>query len=82
MTSASASSISDYRPWLERFTWAFGSPNICTSTELCNWHKDYSHALTFGRGISMPDYANTDLAVLWGFNPTTTWHIGNSAHRC
>src|SRR5882724_9025116 len=73
MTSASASSISDYRPWLERFTWAFGSPNICTSTELCNWHKDYSHALTFGRGIAMPDYANTDLAVLWGHNPSTTW---------
>ena len=73
MTSASASSISDYRPWLERFTWAFGSPNICTSSELCNWHKDYSHALTFGRGISMPDYANTDLAVLWGHNPSTTW---------
>src|SRR4029453_12242703 len=26
MTSASAASISDARPWLERFIWAFGSP--------------------------------------------------------
>src|SRR3546814_5244448 len=63
MTSASASSISDSRPWLERFIWSFGSPNLCTSGELCNWHKDFTHALTFGRGISTPDYANTSLAV-------------------
>src|SRR3546814_5025835 len=69
MTSASASSISDSRPWLERFIWSFGSPNLCTSGELCNWHKDFTHALTFGRGISTPDYANTSLAVLWGHNP-------------
>jgi anaerobic selenocysteine-containing dehydrogenase/ferredoxin-NADP reductase len=73
MTSASASSISDVRAWLERFVWSFGSPNICASSELCNWHKDFTHALTFGRGISTPDYANTDLAVLWGHNPSNVW---------
>lgn len=73
MTSASASSISDYRAWLERFIWSFGSPNICASAELCNWPKDYTHALTFGRGVSTPDYAHTDLAVLWGHNPSHTW---------
>src|SRR3546814_2130777 len=73
MTSASASSISDSRPWLERFIWSFGSPNLCTSGELCNWHKDFTHALTFGRGISTPDYANTSLAVLWGHNPSHVW---------
>jgi anaerobic selenocysteine-containing dehydrogenase/ferredoxin-NADP reductase len=73
LTSASASSISDARPWIERFIWSFGSPNICSSAELCNWHKDYSHALTFGRHIGSPDYANTDLAVLWGHNPSNTW---------
>jgi anaerobic selenocysteine-containing dehydrogenase/ferredoxin-NADP reductase len=73
MTSASASSISDYRAWLERFIWSFGSPNICASAELCNWPKDYTHALTFGRGVSTPDYARTGLAVLWGHNPSHTW---------
>jgi anaerobic selenocysteine-containing dehydrogenase len=73
MTSASASSLSDYRAWLERFIWSFGSPNICASAELCNWPKDYTHALTFGRGVSTPDYARTGLAVLWGHNPSHTW---------
>src|SRR3546814_13381337 len=73
MTSASASSISDSRPWLERFIWSFGSPNLCTSGELCNWHKDFTHALTFGRGISTPDYATTSLAVPWGHNPSHVW---------
>src|SRR3546814_17158221 len=79
MTSASASSISDSRPWLERFIWSFGSPNLCTSGELCNWHKDFTHALTFGRGISTPDYANTSLAVLWGHNQSP--EIGIAAWR-
>src|SRR3546814_16594127 len=65
--------FSDSRPWLERFIWSFGSPNLCTSGELCNWHKDFTHALTFGRGISTPDYANTSLAVLWGHNPSHVW---------
>src|SRR3546814_10958828 len=85
MTSASASSISDSRPWLERFIWSFGSPNLCTSGELCNWHKDFTHALTFGRGISTPDYANPSLPVLWGHNPSHVWlaeaHAVTAARR-
>jgi anaerobic selenocysteine-containing dehydrogenase/ferredoxin-NADP reductase len=72
-TTPSASSISDSLPWLERFVWTFGSPNICWGTELCNWHKDHGHEFTFGTGMPVPDYRNTELIVLWGHNPATAW---------
>lgn len=71
--SPSAASISDSLPWLERFVWKFGSPNICWATELCNWHKDHTHKLTIGTGLPTPDYANSDLIVLWGHNPEKVW---------
>jgi anaerobic selenocysteine-containing dehydrogenase len=58
-TSPSAASISDSLPWLERFVWSFGSPNICWATELCNWHKDHGHEFTFGTGLPVPDYRNS-----------------------
>jgi len=72
-TSPSAASISDSLPWLERFVWSFGSPNICWATELCNWHKDHGHEFTFGTGLPVPDYRNSALIVLWGHNPASAW---------
>lgn len=72
-SSPSATSISDALPWLERFVWNFGSPNIAWATELCNWHKDHMHKLTLGTGLPVPDYANSDLIVLWGHNPEKVW---------
>jgi anaerobic selenocysteine-containing dehydrogenase/ferredoxin-NADP reductase len=72
-TTPSATSLSDSLPWLERFVWNFGSPNLVYATELCNWHKDHAHEFTFGAGISVPDYRDTDLIVLWGHNPSNTW---------
>jgi anaerobic selenocysteine-containing dehydrogenase/ferredoxin-NADP reductase len=72
-TSPSAASISDSLPWLERFVWTYGSPNICWGTELCNWHKDHGHEFTYGTGLPVPDYRNTGLAILWGHNPATAW---------
>ena len=51
----------------------FGSPNFIAAMELCNFQKDHGHALTFGRPLGTPDYANADLIVLWGHNPARTW---------
>jgi anaerobic selenocysteine-containing dehydrogenase/ferredoxin-NADP reductase len=73
VTTPSGTPLSDSIDWIERFVRAFGSPNICYATEVCNWHKDYAHAFTFGCGMPVADYAHAGLIVLWGHNPANTW---------
>ncbi|GAA4551738.1 molybdopterin-dependent oxidoreductase [Amycolatopsis samaneae] len=79
VTSPSGTPLSDSIAWIERFVRLFGSPNICYSTENCNWHKDFAHAFTFGCGLPAPDFAGTDLAVLWGHNPAKSWLAQSAA---
>ena len=71
--SPGATALSDSLEWIERLIFAFGSPNFLTGVEICNWHRDHGHAFTFGTGIGMPDYENTDLVMLWGFSPGNVW---------
>jgi anaerobic selenocysteine-containing dehydrogenase/ferredoxin-NADP reductase len=73
VTSGSSSSTSDSLDWIQRFIRGFGSPNTCFSTEICNWHKDFAHAFTFGCGLPTADYRNSDLILLWGHNPANVW---------
>lgn len=73
VTSPSGTPMSDSIDWVERFIRLFGASNTCYSTEICNWHKDFAHAFTFGSALPTADYANTDLAMLWGHNPAKTW---------
>lgn len=73
MTTPSGTSLADSVDWIERLARAFGSPNICYSVEICNWQKDYAHGFTFGSALPTPDFAQADLAMLWGFNPAKTW---------
>lgn len=73
VTTPSGTPLSDSIDWIERFVRLFGSPNICYATEVCNWHKDFAHAFTFGCGMPPADYAQAELIVLWGHNPTNTW---------
>lgn len=73
VATPSGTMVSDATEWIERFVRLFGSPNTVYSAEICNWHKDFAHAFTFGSPIPPPDYANADLALLWGFNPAKTW---------
>ncbi len=73
VTSGASSSISDSVEWIQRLIRGFGSPNTVYSTEICNWHKDYAHAFTFGGALPMPDYRNADLILLWGHNPANVW---------
>ncbi|KOG86757.1 molybdopterin dinucleotide-binding protein, partial [Streptomyces varsoviensis] len=79
VASPSGSPLSDSIDWIERFVRLFGSPNICYSTEICNWHKDYAHAFTFGCGLPMPDYESAELSILWGHNPAKTWLAQSTA---
>lgn len=73
ITTASGTSISDAFQWVERLMHAFGSPNNCYSSELCNWHKDSAHVFTFGCSVPTPDHARAGTILLWGFNPSTSW---------
>lgn len=73
VTSGSSSSISDSADWIQRLVRGFGSPNLCFSTEVCNWHKDNAHAFTFGCATPVADYRNSDLILLWGHNPSNVW---------
>ncbi len=73
VTTPSGTPLSDSIDWIERFVRLYGSPNICYGTEICNWHKDFAHAFTFGCGLPVADYRNADLILLWGHNPANTW---------
>jgi len=73
VTTPSGTPLSDSIDWIERFIRLFGSPNTCYATEICNWHKDYAHAFTFGCGMPTADYRQAGLIVLWGHNPANTW---------
>ena len=66
VTTPSGTPIVDSFEWLERFIRIFGSPNLIYAVELCGWHKDYAHALTFGCSIGMADYDRAKTIVLWG----------------
>ena len=65
VTLPSSSTVSDNYDWIWRFIRTFGSPNAIFSTELCNWHKDYAHAFTFGCPTPTADYRNADVVILW-----------------
>jgi len=72
-TTPSGTAIADNIHWIERFTNAFGSPNVAYGTENCNWAKDYAHAFTTGQPIGEPDFDETGCVLLWGHNPSATW---------
>ncbi|MET7241736.1 molybdopterin-dependent oxidoreductase [Methylobacterium sp. EM32] len=73
VTTPSGTPMVDSFEWVERFIRVFGSPNLIYAVEVCGWHKDYAQALTFGRGIGVPDYDRAEAIVLWGHNPARTW---------
>lgn len=73
LSSPSGTALSDGFDWILRFVRLFGSPNICDAMEICNWQKDHAHKFTFGHAMGTPDYARSDLILLWGFNPANSW---------
>ncbi len=73
VTTPSGTGISDSIQWIERLIRAYGSPNNIYGTEICNWHKDFAHAYTFGAGVGSPDLPKTGCIILWGHNPSTAW---------
>jgi anaerobic selenocysteine-containing dehydrogenase len=72
-STPSATALSDTIPWIERLINAFGSPNNCYATEICNWHKDFARVFTDGAGVATPDLENAGCILYWGYNPSTAW---------
>jgi anaerobic selenocysteine-containing dehydrogenase len=71
-TPAGSASV-DFMPWAWRLANAFGSPNVVASTHICQWHRDWGAAYTYGVGTPPPDYEHARCILLWGFNPRATW---------
>ncbi|WP_435848616.1 molybdopterin-dependent oxidoreductase [Streptomyces javensis] len=79
VTPPGGTPISDAIDRVGRFIHLYGSPNICHSTEMCNWRKDFAHSFTFGSAQPAPDFADTGLTARLGHNPAKTWLARSAA---
>ena len=70
-TTAGSAAI-DFDGWLQRLANAFGSPNLLTSNHICTWNRRVGSKYTYGTGMPLPDFDNTQCMLLWGINPTAT----------
>ncbi len=70
-TTAGSAAI-DFDGWLQRLANAFGSPNLLTSNHICTWNRRVGSKYTYGTGMPLPDFDNTQCILLWGINPTAT----------
>ncbi|MBP2638953.1 MAG: molybdopterin oxidoreductase [Firmicutes bacterium] len=76
--------------YLRRFSNLLGTPNIITTTHICNWHRDFASSLTFAKpGVGFqsgwPEFEKSKCILILGNNPETTlnsfhWKI-NNAHK-
>ncbi len=73
VATPSGTAIADSMGWIFRLIHAFGSPNTVWTTHICNWHKDYATAFTFGADSGMPEFKNTGCILFWGYTPATCW---------
>ncbi|HEX6436764.1 MAG TPA: molybdopterin-dependent oxidoreductase [Candidatus Binatia bacterium] len=70
-TTAGTASI-DFDGWLQRLANAFGSPNLLTSNHICTWNRRVGSKYTFGTGMPLPDFDQTQCMLIWGINPPAT----------
>lgn len=73
LVSPSTSAADDSIMWIQRLIDAFGSPNLCSSMELCGWGRYMAPEFTFGAAVPgsyMPDLEHAGCILFWGYNPT------------
>ena len=71
--------IRDFYPWLKRLTCAFGTPNMISTTHICQWHRDNGSAYTYGgiwRTMGEPDFPKAACILIWGHNPHANNYAG------
>ena len=62
----------DMRPWLERLTGLFGSPNYLAPGHVCTWNRTFGSRFTYGATTPRIDLDRTETILLWGVNPQVT----------
>jgi anaerobic selenocysteine-containing dehydrogenase len=71
--TGSATGVRDTDPWLTRLVNHFGTPNLMSTTHVCNWSRDGAAYYTYGLGaLPMPETSQSGCIVLWGTNPSAT----------
>jgi anaerobic selenocysteine-containing dehydrogenase len=71
--TGSATGVRDTDPWFSRLANHFGTPNMMSTTHVCNWSRDGAAYYTFGVGnLPLPDTEQSACVVLWGTNPSAT----------
>src|SRR5258706_7804371 len=70
-TTAGPAAI-DFDGWLQRLANAFGSPNLLPSNHICPWNRRVGSKYTYGTGMPLPDFDNTQCMLIWGVNPPAT----------
>jgi anaerobic selenocysteine-containing dehydrogenase len=70
-TTAGSAAI-DFDGWVQRLANAFGSPNLLTSNHICTWNRRVGSKYTYGSGMPLPDFDNTQCMLIWGVNPPAT----------
>ena len=81
--ASGGSPADNFKSWISRLALAFGTPNgDLGTTHICNWHKDKGSVHTYGVGIPVPDFENSNCILIWGHNPAATWkkHLENINH--
>lgn len=62
------------RPWLQRFSFRFGSPNYLTESSTCNQARVMAWKAMFGKMFD-PDMRNASVCIGWGYNPPAMQHV-------
>jgi anaerobic selenocysteine-containing dehydrogenase len=58
-----------FRPWLQRLTHSFGSPNFCSESSTCFFATVVANRLTYGCFSAGPDAKNAACILNWSTNP-------------
>lgn len=70
--TTAGSATEDMRPWLERLTGAFGSPNYVGPGHVCTWNRAFGSKFTYGAATPRIDLDRSNCILLWGVNPQVT----------
>ena len=70
--TTAGSATEDMRPWLERLTGAFGSPNYVGPGHVCTWNRLFGAKFTYGAPTPRIDLDLSNCILLWGVNPQVT----------